>query len=57
MNYEERYCQERSDAESAISDMLHTGSLCGFTQQQILDDIKDALYNNGVKVEITETEP
>jgi hypothetical protein len=54
MNAEEKYCNARSAAESAIGDMLKAGQAAGFTNEQILDDIKDALYNNDVKVEITE---
>lgn len=53
MNAEEQYCTDRSDMESAIGDMLKSGERAGFTTEQILDDIKDALYNSGVKVEIT----
>lgn len=55
MNAEENYCNSRCDAEAAIGDMLKAGQAAGFTNDQILDDIKDALFNSGVKVEITET--
>lgn len=52
MDAEQKYCSDRSDAESAIGDMFKSGQAAGFSNEQILDDIKDAIYNNGVKVEI-----
>lgn len=54
MDAEQKYCSDRSDAGSAIGAMLKSGQAAGFTNDQILDDIKDALYDYGVKVEITE---
>jgi hypothetical protein len=53
-NKEEQYCIDRSDCESAISDLFSSGQAAGLTNEQILSDVKDALYNIGVKVEIIE---
>lgn len=51
---EEKFCEVRSDTESAIDDLFKAGEAAGFTAEQVLDDIADAIFNaKGIKVNIS----
>lgn len=48
----ESYCTERSNTESVLSDLFKAGRANSLTDSEILDDLKDCLYNIDVKAEI-----
>lgn len=49
-----QYAEDRSNAESFIDDMFISGEKAELSQEQILDDVADLIFNSrNIKVKFT----